>query len=381
MKIGTLTVHNGYNFGASLQAYALVMALRGDDNEAYLIDYRNKCIEDRTNDSLRREKSKKLKDKLIYYIKDIFNNKTEKNKKKKYNDFHGEIIDKNIGVVYSKYELRSLNKLYDGFICGSDQIWNYNITQGDYSFFLDFADDKKLKVSYAASLGSSVLNFPHESKKYISILLNRFHQISVREEINVDEIVNLSNKDCHVVLDPVMLLSKEKWIDIAEKANVKLPNKPYIIYYQVLPDDKFYEEAKIFAKRHELDLVRMDWHPLKAWVKGCKSVSTQGIGPREFLKLILHADFVLSNSFHGTVFSIIFQKQFFTFDLCGNNVEKNKRLVQILSDVGLSNRLTRDLKNVEISEIDWEKVFNKMKGKIADSKEFLLKAIKETNEN
>lgn len=150
MRIGTITVQNGNNYGASLQAFALVKYLRKNGWDAYLIDYRNKKIEDRLAEQSFIT-SWRGKNQIKKNIRIILSNaiwKTDryvKEKNKAFSEFHKSIFDQSGGTLYDVSELKTLNSLYDAFICGSDQIWNKDITGLDDAFFLSFANPDKKK--------------------------------------------------------------------------------------------------------------------------------------------------------------------------------------------------------------------------------------------
>lgn len=373
MKIGTITVHNGYNYGASLQAYALVEYLRSLNQEAYLIDYRNQRIENlqinqrKTNWNNRHE--------LVRNIKKTINSRALQKMDDKYHQFHQRILDNNHLNIQSNEQLESLTKEYDAFICGSDQIWSSSITGGDIHFFLDFAWKKKMCISYAASVGGKRLDYNSEQKRMIGGFLKDFKALSVREKVNVDEMEEIAGKHCSVVLDPTLLLESKQWEKIANEAKIKRPFDHYVIYYQVLDDDSFYPKALDFAKKRGLPLVRMDWHPSKARVNGCVSVSAQGIGPCEFLNLFLGADFVLSNSFHGTVFALMFEKDFMTYTLNPKHAGKGSRIEELLERVGLDDRVRCDLDDTMCARIDWLDVKMRLSQHVMESKKYLSNAL------
>ena len=377
MKIATLTVHNGYNFGASLQAFALVTALREMGLEAHLLDYRNENIENvaRRQQTANWRDIRCLKKNLTVVARRVIGRSADNRMKNRYEQFHKSILDPFCGPVYSTSDFTEINRHYDGFVCGSDQIWNYKITGDDLAFFLNFADDNKLKMAYAASLGAPKLNYPVERIEQISHLLHRFDAVSVRESKNQDEVAVLSGQECQCVVDPVLLVDRQKWIEMANMSPVVVPKKPYALCYQVLQDPEFHGFAKQVAQKNGLPLIRMDWHPMKARMKGCQSVSNAGIGPLEFLKLFLNAEVIISNSFHGTVFSMLFNKKFVVHELVHNHAAKNVRIVELLRMVGLSDRMTRD-PNCEINaHVDWQAVEARMKPQIGASRTFLKSAL------
>ncbi|MFR1127247.1 MAG: polysaccharide pyruvyl transferase family protein [Enterocloster bolteae] len=158
MRIGIITVHNGQNYGASLQAFALVKVLRDMGHAAYLIDYRTKKVEERMKGYTQLRVWNSL-DSAKHNIKLIGSNllfhtdKHYQEVRERFSSFHEPLFESPHQVFCDNSELARLNDKYDAFVCGSDQIWNRNITDLDGAFFLDFAGKDKITVAYAPSLG------------------------------------------------------------------------------------------------------------------------------------------------------------------------------------------------------------------------------------
>lgn len=364
MRLGTITVHNGYNYGASLQAYALVEVLHDLGVEANLIDYRNKLIEEKQI-----KKKHSLYKKIIKMV--LLKSKGDAIRKKRFDEFNSNIIS---GKPYYSYnELIELNKEYDGFVCGSDQIWNMNITDFDPAFFATFADESKLRISYAASLGEEQID--NDIKKhFFKENLKHLDFISLREKDGAEIVGRYTKKKCSTVIDPVLLLEKQKWIKMAESTKVKKPRYKYAFYYELFKDDNMFNFALKKARENGVKLVRIDILPAKAIIKGCVSLSNKGIGPVEFVDLIQSAEFVVTNSFHGTVFSILFEKEFFVVPLEGKFAGRNKRIENLLDMLSLSDHIVKKNK-CSYKKTDFEDVKKILMKERDIAKEYIINAI------
>ena len=231
MKIGIITVHNGQNYGASLQAYALVKKLRNMGFDAYLVDYRTKKIEERLSSYRRKEKynsfSNILKNlrsecsELLFDTSEYLKLVTER-----FEEFHQLILDVNSGEYHACDEMRILNKEYDAFICGSDQIWNPNITDLDDSFFLRFADESSKRVAYAPSLGMRSDSVSKEMEGELKEKLQqRQEQQSYMKKVNAYYRKNGTMKGFEGISD-----EKAAEIDEAVKSDYSWINAPYAPY-------------------------------------------------------------------------------------------------------------------------------------------------------
>ncbi len=283
-KIGILTFHNADNLGAVLQAYALQTILTEECGaETEIIDYRCQEIEKSRYAKCPGDKGEMLKYMLLsvyYYIK-----------RRGFDRFRMKYL--NLSKKYSKSNIHESAEVYSKFIVGSDQVWNLECSGRDKTYYLDFVCDIEKKFSYAASLGNYV--YRNEERHHIKKLLSNFMEVSVREKsaLNVFEDLKISN--LRVDIDPTLLLTNDKWRDITSK---RIYKKKYIFVYLVQQDVNVINAAKEYAKKHNLKLVS-NKKSIKFMIRN---------SPADFLSWIYNAEGVFTNSFHGTVFSLIFNK-------------------------------------------------------------------------
>lgn len=301
MRVGVVTVHNGQNYGASLQAYALVTKLRYSGFEAFLIDYRNAKIEDRISSYKRKEKNNSIKNilkNLRSLSSDMLFNTSQHLRlvSEKFSSFHDMILDSDAGIFHTCAEMKKLNMCYDAFICGSDQIWNYNITGLDETFFLLFANDAKKRISYAPSLGMSSNSISPKLKAEIGEKLQHIGHLSVREENNKSLIEELTQRRCQTVVDPVLLFTVDEWFDLLEKADDVCPSQPYAFYYPVIEQPELESFAMKEAIKRGWKLLNPRLVPKYAKAKGYTEVPKAIVGPSEFLKLLASSKAVFTNS-------------------------------------------------------------------------------------
>lgn len=379
MRIGTITVQNGNNYGASLQAFALVKYLRKNGWDAYLIDYRNKKIEDRLAEQSFIT-SWRGKNQIKKNIRIILSNaiwKTDRYVKEKniaFSEFHKSIIDQSSGTLYDVSELKTLNSLYDAFICGSDQIWNKDITGLDDAFFLSFANPDKKRIAYAPSLGKESGAIVEEDYDIYRHKLRNIDFLSIREPNNKKFIETVTHRECCVVLDPVLLLDKQEWEE--EIQNVSpIIQKRYALYYPVINQPELEKYAIQKARENGLKLINPRLVPSYAKMKGYTAISSKPVGPIEFVKLIKESECIFTNSFHATVFSSIFNKELYVIKLKGKNKNRNNRIIEYLKMIGIRQSLidTSDLIHIKDFEstMQWENVTERKK----ESVEYLKKSL------
>lgn len=218
-----------------------------------------------------------------------------------------------------------INEKYDLFFAGSDQIWNYHFSfRKFYNYFLKFADDKK-KIAISASFG--VESIPAEWRKEYIEGLNGFSHISVREEAGQAIVKDLIGENVPVLIDPVMMLSKEEWMNVSKKPRIDC-SKPYVLKYYL--GDKS-ESAKIdlWAKEKGYEVYEL----LDAHIPELYSA-----GPGEFITLIRNAALVCSDSFHCIVMAIIFSRPFVVYARKGKDANMSSRLETLLKKFGFQDR-------------------------------------------
>lgn len=353
MKIKTITCHDVYNYGASLQAYALMTFLKLQGHEVEIIDYL-------PHNKRRRYEYFKVAPtgffrKIVTYlpflepILGLWQNRYELlSRKRKYNF---DLFKKDMLVCTSrKYEsfeeLNTYKPSADLFVAGSDQIWNVYYDNGrDPSFYCAFEPDTNKRISYAASFGSNTI--PEDSEEFVKNMLSQMKAISVRESSGV-AIVERLGFTAQNVLDPVFLLESETWKSMCRTDR----GEGYILVYDFLHNDPNVEAlAKLLAKKYNRKIVSInDFSPL-----GYADENVNDAGPIEFLEYIKNADCVISTSFHATAFSVIFSRSFYTLPLVGHG--NSSRMVDFLNMLGLNDRFVTKMDNFqEAKEIDYDYV-------------------------
>lgn len=354
MKIGILTFHNAHNYGAVLQVYALKKALEQLGHEAMVVDYRNDIIEGQYPYQ-RKISLSGIKNKIKFpmnCLKYLYANKQYHEKWNKFNEWILNYVVGNSSNC-SKEQLAQLG--VDMFICGSDQIWNPGLTGGfDGVYFADFSTKAK-KVTYAASMGLNEL--PKEQEKQFISYLNNFDSISVREQSLKEYIEKISDIRTDIVVDPTLLLEAEVYEDLIVK--MQLPEK-YMLVYCLMDNEEMLKSAYTYAEKKGLKVVEFRYFKN---IKHIGKIQVANAGPGEFLGLIKNAELILTNSFHGTVFSILFQKKFFTVALGA----VSSRMESLLQLVGLTERY---ISNGQYEKIDIDKQIDyvKVKERIQEEK-------------
>ncbi len=237
-------------------------------------------------------------------------------------------------------QLFSLNKEFDAFICGSDQIWSP--TEFDPKYYLDFVENPDKIIAYAPSVGVHTLNDIYIRKRMKKLII-RFKHLSIREEDGRKVIKEITGRDAEVVLDPVLLLEPEEW---NKMANEQEQSNPYILCYFLGNNKLSWEHVKVLSRKLRFSVkviprFEFDLH------RGYETLL--GSGPAEFLGLIKNAAFVCTDSFHGVLFSIIYKKPFYVYTRFSNKDpnSRNSRIYNILRLTGLEGRLVKNYKVVD----------------------------------
>lgn len=368
-KISTITFHAAYNFGSNLQAYALqeyVKKICKDECEYKIINLRTNKQKDMYKNCFEKNDAKNYLKRLISLglKKEIYE------KDKKFEDF---ITNKlNITKEYSSIEeLKNENWDSDYFISGSDQIWNLECRDFDWSYYLEFVNKGK-KISYAASMGPKQINWSEEEKARLKNDLDKYDYISVRDNNGLEFVNNLMGKKPEINVDPTMLLEKEEWEKIIPKK--PLVDEDYIFFYN-LKGKEYIELANKISKKMNLPIVISLYNARDLWYSNKYGfIRRVDAGPIEFLNLINNAKLTLSSSFHGTIFSIILNKPFFAL-----NGSKDFRINTILKKMKLENR-SIDIDDFEIKikkafEIDYDESKKLLEMERNKSCKYLKKAL------
>lgn len=344
IKIGLLTFHSVTNYGALLQAYGLQETLRSLNADSEFINYRFDIIK-------KEKKRMKIYKSPLKVMKNFIKNNLIKLKSKEimFNEFSNEYL--NISKDEYKYfeKLSLLEEKYDKFIVGSDQVWNQKISENDPTFLFNFIKDKSKCYSYAASMGG--VDADSNFKSIMEHNLRDFNSISVRENKAKNFISSFYKNNIEVNLDPTLLLSKNNWEKIA-----KLPlKKNYVLIYTLHPSENVYKLADELSRKDNIEIIE-----IATGLKRRKNVTyIKGIGPSEFLGLFINSKYVLTNSFHGTIFSIIMKKLFYVDLLKTSKKWVNTRMTELLNLIGQSSRYKSDMTLEEfLIPVDFSKISN-----------------------
>ena len=366
MKIAITTWFHYQNYGTALQVYALSTFLNNQGNDVDVVNY----IPDGQVVSLPQEKMivnylEKIKKKIVSRKNSVIE---LSDKSDKFNDFLTNIRFTNRCSCISDFEM--LNGKYDVFIVGSDQIWSP--LSYDVRYFFDYINNPGKLISYAPSIGVNSIQDKYiekNMKKYIS----RFNKISCREKVGAEMIGKLVERDIEEVVDPTLLLSASEW---KQELKLKQTEKQYLLVYFLGTNKKYWEKVYEVSKILNLSLKII---PVYEKDKMRAGVIDESIGPREFVEYFYNASFVCTDSFHGTAFSLIFNKKMLVFERFSNKEKENQnsRIYNILSKFNLKNRLYNEstYQHEIMEEINYQCVNEILTKERKKSENYLLNAI------
>lgn len=344
--IGIITYHHYYNFGTMLQALAL-------QEKVEQLGYRAELIDFKQDNSLSRYEMIKLRIKRMpVYIKErkkyrVLADSREKIKEK--NELFEQFYKTYLHVGKKKYtttqQLMENPPVYDGYIVGSDQTWNPFVANSPEAFFLPFVENKSKKGSYGPSL--AVKSLSDEKEKEYRKKLSSFSFLSCREQDGAQLLSRITQKEVKCVLDPTLLLSAEEWEKYCE---YEIPKEPYILVYFLGEKSEHRRAVEKIQKLTNWKIISLPAAYIEMENKDYEKVWG---GPKEFLSLIRGAALICTDSFHGTMFSINFQRNFFSFCKSSDSEEssENSRLYSALNIFGLSNRIIHNMDNLTAEDI------------------------------
>lgn len=357
MRICTITCQNADNYGARLQAYALAEYLKLHGHEIEVIDYRPSYLDFKTRQWYFPKCS--IKEWIKLFLQ-VGQRKRAIKRHEVFEAFSARHIPLTNIIYKDIRQLRKNPPQADAYIAGSDQIWNTTFPNGkDASFFLDFGSKDIRRISYAASFATKDL--VKGTEPFVREGLLRFDNISVREQSGLRILQSLGSQG-HVVVDPVFLLPKEHWDKILME---RVYGEPYILLYDFLRSAQLKSIAKRVAKKHHCKIYSVGPYPLHYADRVFLQAS-----PEDFISLIKQARCVISNSFHGTVFSIIYHRDFFVVE---REDGLNDRMQDLLCQCGIQGKIVNQ-KTVDSqlnNEIDYNEVDRRIEKLIKESKDFL----------
>lgn len=299
---------------------------------------------------------------VIYKVLKYVQRQTTLGRKHQFDAFNHHVLRETHNVYHTYQELCDNPPEADLYIVGSDQIWNVFYETGrDPAFYLDFVR-KGAKASYAASF--SYLDIDEENMRRIRNSLETFNAVSVREHQGL-EILNKMGVNGEWVLDPVFLLSVNEWKSIMTVFHKKAP---YLLVYDFEGNKELKAFAIGYAKRHRLKIYSIN----DTYARLYADKNFNSAGPKEFLSLIYHCDAFVSNSFHGTAFSILFRKPVFVFNRHRHKV--NSRMESLTSLLGLSKCIVDNRIEVEKAmnmKFDFDAIAAKLETEKTKSKQFI----------
>lgn len=320
MKTATATWITYNNYGTLLQAYALQKAIEKLGHENYILndqrvleqfkrEHKSTAVKNAENCNAHAGVVSRLASLAAHpgRIKKAVIARTDRDKyTRPYEESQklcGEFKETSL-KIYSDidpYNLEALNDRFDAFIAGSDQVWSAFESIFNPYYFLEFAN--KRKISYAPSLGTDKI--PTSISEKIKELLSDFYAVSARERISAEQLTELTGKNVEWVADPTLLHDGKFWHEFASEVPER--KKKYLLCYFLENREWYFDYAYSVAKKLGLKIVLIpnNWDYISS-----EYVTEYGVGPKEFVSLFEHADYVLTDSYHGSIFSLIFEKDF-----------------------------------------------------------------------
>lgn len=354
-KIGIITFHNSVNYGAVMQTYALQEFLLENNYDVRIIDYVNDKIDSELNKRI-------IGNPIKIGIKYLY-------RKRKLNIFN-KFNEKNLRLTpernIRRKNIECLKDRFDCVITGSDQVWNLNLTENDKTYFLDFVNQSTNKIGYAVSIGdNTTIDFTD-----VNDCIMDFNHVSFRERAFYDFAKEKYNLKSEVCCDPTLLVKKEVFEKVISERIVK---EKYIFCFMMEYKKDIVELANQLGKKYNYKIINNK--NSKEFFLHCT--------PADFLSWIKNAEIVLTDSFHGTVFSLIFKKKFISdkFDL---NKKMKLRVNDLLKEFGCERYFQEiNMNNYEKiqdlidAQINYDKIFNSIEKYSEKSRKWLINSIEE----
>lgn len=361
MKIGILTYHRAENYGALLQAYALMTYLRSLGHEASFVDYWPKYH----SDYFKLFSWKKFFHSGLFGKASMLMNlmPSKFQRKRNLQRFMHEHLHLPQAVCYRNADDKTEH--FDAVFYGSDQIWRKQKLGGvefDSWYFGAENVQADKRIVYAGSMGT--INTTASDDDYVKAMMQNFACVSVRENDLQDYLANLGVPSV-MVCDPVFLLSKEQWRSIKAHSSSK---EKYILFYNLLNTTESVRFAEILSKKTGLPIREIN-----------KQISPRRLGKRyissasveQFLQLIDDAECVVSNSFHGVALSVIFEKNFYAVGMG----KKANRVVSLLNNVGIPERYVNKIDEVDLPLIDYVRVNTQLEKLVCQSRQYINESL------
>lgn len=371
MKVGIITYHSAYNFGSVLQAYATQQIIKSLGCMPYIINYRIP-FQKKYYGLLGYGSGVKAPLKKLMMVPQLSARKKRANRYEQFISQRMNLTQK----ISSPEEADQFKDSFDVYISGSDQIWNLHSNEFINSgiqymkpYLLDFTNKKK--ISYA----SSVTNMNDEELVQLKPELEKFFAISAREMSASQSLSRLLAKEISTVLDPTLLITREKWLSLIPKEIEQYTEEPFVLYYSL----KNYMETKqdlisLATITLKMGLKLIVLTPLIPLVKMEGVINAANAGPWEFIDLIRKAKMIITDSYHGMLFSINFKKDFLY--LRNKQGDHGLRATQLLDLLEIKNRIIDEVTEINLnSKVEYVEANVKLESKRIESIKYLKDAI------
>ena len=341
-KVGIITIIDSINYGNRLQNYAMERLLYNLGLEAYTIPQiyfeDRDCLFDYISLSIKKYLYN-LKG-LVRIVHRIKGKKSEKSdtkentgitiRKKKFTTFNESYLHLDNYVIYSRTIGSELKNRYDYFVTGSDQVWNPLFKWSKYIMYLRFAPKHK-RIAISASFG--IPEIPREHQRIVARYLKDMNYISVREASGSRIVEKYTGKKCDILMDPTLLVTRYTWNELTKNTSINTPENYIAVYFLGSVSSKKEECIKEIAQNNKNEVV---------WLNSEKSPEYYSISPADFVSVLKRAQLIITDSFHGCAFSIIFKKQFVVFRREGYTLDMFDRIKTLLELVGLTSQIKED---------------------------------------
>lgn len=378
-KVGLCIVYRNHNYGGILQSYATLMKMDELGIDYEIIDYQHpsnfeyfkNAFPSLINKVTIYSKFRSFRKKVVKRFHSQYR-KNESIRNEKFTSFICERFTKVSKPIRDYSDLRDYAERFSDIIVGSDQMWlPSGLGTGFYN--LMFAPDNCNKIAYASSFGVSTIpkNQIEKTKEYLS----RINYISVREESGQKIIKQLTGREVPVILDPTMIVSKEQWDECIP--NRMIVKGDYIFCYFLGNNPNQRAEVKRLSQETNLKIVTL--RHIDEFIRSDETFGDIGlydVGPEEFINLIRHAKYICTDSFHGSVFSIIYHKQFISFNRFADGANsRNSRLETLFHNIGISRRFKIDIIQEMLAPIDYDKVDSRLSLLRSASHKYIVEAL------
>lgn len=373
MKIAIFSPFSSQNYGTVLQAFALSKELSKLGVDSEYISWRH-C---RTSMMHRLLFILKHPSYFFLYRKNKQNNKEDLRYSFLSESEYQETIRKNIEFVekhtpvnprfYTYDELASVEPLYDKIIVGSDQTWSPDHLYQFSPYYLPFVKNTKKKCSYACSMGRTIL--PTKFVTYLQSRLKSFESLSCREKENADLLSKLLERKVNHVIDPTLLLRNEEWVEYM----IPVQNMPpkYIVCYILGEKKCIYDYAEYLGKQKDLPVYYILTRPAHAHHKNV----LKGVGVQEFLWLIKNCQYLVTDSFHGSIFAMNFGREMISFDKFEGTMYDNGRIENVLAHYGIDSHYMKGFEERIPDGINYSEVYRLLENDRQESTHYLKNII------